>query len=84
MSDMESGSLNSLLFICTDLKRNMDIEERVEEAAINVDYVIEKLELNIIRLEELVGKQMYWFILNELWDWTADVRKKIKLIDTRI
>ena len=84
MSDMESGSLNSLLFICTDLKRNMDIEERVEEAAINVDYVIEKLELNIIRLEELVGKQMYWFILNELWDWPADVRKKIKLIDTRI
>ena len=75
MSDMETGSLNSLLFICTDMQSDMSIEERMKMAAVNVDRAIEKLELNVKKLGKLVGKQLYWFILDELWDWMADVRR---------
>lgn len=56
----------------------MEIKERVKQAAVNVGCAIRKLDLKVEQLETMIGKEMYMYILNELWDWTADVRKRME------
>lgn len=56
----------------------MEIKERVKQAAVNVGFAIRKLDLKVEQLETMIGKEMYMYILNELWDWTADVRKRME------
>lgn len=75
VSDMETESLNSLLFVCP---KTSEISGNMEWTTEKVDLAIKTLEKEVSKLKKTVGKEMYVFILNELWDWMADVRKKIE------
>lgn len=75
VSDMETESLNSLLFVCP---KASEISGNMEWTTEKVDLAIKILEKEVSKLKKAVGKEMYVFILNELWDWMADVRKKIE------
>lgn len=76
-SDIEDGSINSALMVCTDMSRNVSLDNRIEYAALHIEDMIQKLERNDILLSRLTGDEMCRFIRNELWNWTLDVRKKV-------
>lgn len=77
-SDIEDGSINSALMVCTDMSRNMSLNNRIEYAALHIENMIQKLERNDVLLSRLTGDEMCRFIRSELWNWTLDVRKKVE------
>jgi hypothetical protein len=81
VADLEDGTINSALFFCTDMTQEMSLDERVNKAVENMEMMIQRLEVKVERLKELSTTQFADWILNELWTWTADVRKGCEQAD---
>lgn len=77
ISDIQTGSMNSALIFCTDTALSIPLERRIEQAAMNMGKMICMLEDKVKKLEILIGREMRDFILSELWNWMADVRKYV-------
>lgn len=62
------------MFYCTQ-KKEMRLADRVEEAFANIDMFINELEHHLLALKKLVCREMYEYVLNEVWEWCSDIRK---------
>jgi hypothetical protein len=80
MPDLEDRTINSALLYCTDTSIEMSIDERVNKAVENMEMMIQKLETNVNRLKNMATVQFSNWIMNELWIWTADIRRAEKLL----
>ncbi len=74
VDDVKNRRRNSLLFYCTQ-KKEMRLADRVEEAFANIDMFINELEHHLLALKKLVCREMYEYVLNEVWEWCSDIRK---------
>lgn len=75
--DLETGTLNLALFICVNEKADFLLRERIAESVSNTEVMIGLLEDKVKRLQNRIGTQMYLYLLDELWNWTGDIRKYI-------
>ena len=75
--DLETGTLNLALFICVNEKVDLLLRERIAESVSNTEVMIGLLEDKVKRLQNRIGTQMYLYLLDELWNWTGDIRKYI-------
>lgn len=77
-ADLEDGIINSALLFCTDLKQEMSIEHRINYALSNMEVMTQKLEAEIEEMNILASTELSNWILNQLWEWTADIRKSVE------
>lgn len=79
VEDIKFKRKNSVLFFCTKMDMEMSLTDRVEMAYENIDLFINELEKNLYNLETLSGRDLFDYILNEVWEWFTDVRKRVGL-----
>lgn len=75
--DMETGTLNMVLFICMNERTDISTMKWMEEAAGHIEIMIRLLENKVEQLRNRVDTQLYLYLLDELWNWTGDIRKYI-------
>ena len=73
--DINCGRKNSALFYCSSKNIEMKLADRVEMAYGNINQFIDLLIKKIIELRDMVGTDLYEYILNEVWEWCGSVRK---------
>lgn len=76
MDDIQCDRKNSLLVICVPGKENLTLDERVDLVELNIDKAINYFYEELSRLERLVSKDLFLYFLNEIWDWTYDIRRR--------
>lgn len=75
--DMETGTLNMVWFICMNERTDISTMKWMEEAASHIEIMIRLLENKVEQLRNRVDTQLYLYLLDELWNWTGDIRKYI-------
>ena len=75
--DMETGTLNMVLFICMNERTDISTMKWMEEAAGHIEIMIRLFENKVEQLRNRVDTQLYLYLLDELWNWTGDIRKYI-------
>ena len=74
IEDIKFRRKNSILFFCAPNEQDMTLMTREEKAVANVDFFIDDLQKELILLHSLVCKELYQYILDEVWDWCTYVR----------
>ncbi len=77
VDDIKELRRNSVLYLCSPKDVLMSLDERVDVAFSNIDVAIEKLEESMIKLKTVVTKELYYFIIKEIWDWCSNVRNQV-------
>ena len=74
IEDIKFQRKNSILFFCAPNDQDMTLLTRAETAVANVDLFIGDLQNDLILLHDLVCKELYQYIIDEVWDWCTYVR----------
>jgi len=75
VEDIHCKRRNSLLFCCVPTDETISLEERIELAYSNLEKMIVLLETCLKKLKSCTNSELYQFILNEVWEWSFNVRR---------
>lgn len=78
IEDVRAGRKNSLLFYCVQETGIFTLEKRIELVYANMDFAIDRLDRVLIRLKTLINRDMFSFIITQIWKWCHYVREVAK------
>lgn len=76
VEDIKCKRKNSVLFYCTWEMGEMCLTERVEKSFQKIDMLLDMLEKNIFEIKQSANRDLYEYILNEIWEWCKGVRRQ--------
>ena len=74
LEDIRCKRKNSLLFVALP-EREYVLEERAEDAINHMEEYVEKLEKAMKALKYAASENLYYFVINLVWKWFAEIRR---------
>lgn len=77
MEDVRMGRKNSLLFYCAHTPEPLTVLQRLERVSDHLALPVDRLERVLGELEGLISRDMFRFLLVQIWKWCHRVRAAV-------